>query len=167
MNKKGMTIVELVVSFSLATVIALFLIEIVIFLKDTYVTNGIKSEMVLRQSLISDRINSLLHEQTITMVSNNCGEYCLELSFEDNSISTINFDINNNRVIIDDYVANLPSGSKIVDVNFFIENLSSAADNNDSIFSINAKITNDIFKDEIFNINAIYQFKKEETDLSL
>lgn len=56
MNKKGMTVVELVVAFSLSTVIALFLIQVVLFLKDTYMINGVKSELVLKQSLISDRI---------------------------------------------------------------------------------------------------------------
>ena len=43
MNKKGMTVVELVVAFSLSTVIALFLIQVVLFLKDTYIINGVKS----------------------------------------------------------------------------------------------------------------------------
>ena len=167
MNKKGMTVVELVVSFSLTTVIALFLIQVVLFLKDTYAINGVKSEIILNQSIISDRLNSLFAEKKILFVDNNCGDYCIDIIFYDSSMSTINFDVEGNRVIIDDYVASLPSGTHMSDIAFSITNIPELENTNNGIFSIKATLTNDLIRDESFNINAIYQFNSEENNLSL
>ena len=72
MNNKGVTVVEIVVSFALTVVVGLFLLEIVLFFKDTYVTNTIKSDLAMKQSVISDRINTVLNEKTI---NTNIGAY--------------------------------------------------------------------------------------------
>ena len=93
MNKKGLTIVELIVTFSLTTVISLFLIQVILFLKDTYMINGIKSEMVLKQSLISDRINTLLNENNLIGVDS-CGDNCYSLEFFYSDLQMLFFDIN-------------------------------------------------------------------------
>ena len=98
MNKKGMTVVELVVAFSLSTVIALFLIQVVLFLKDTYMINGVKSELVLKQSLISDRINSLIRDNTLTGVSS-CGDNCYNLEFSNIDKQILSFDSASRKVV--------------------------------------------------------------------
>lgn len=152
MNRKGMTVIELIVSFSLATVISLFLIQVVLFLKDTYAVNAIKSEMILKQSIISERLNNLLDEKIVASI-NNCGTNCVELTFEDESKATINFDSNSRKVIIDDYVASLPSGTKINDVEFLFQN--NVDTENYNLLTIKANLTNDLINNEIYNIAVV------------
>ena len=57
-KRNGFTVVELIVSFSLTLVIAVFLFQIIINLKNLYTNSVIKTELVNMQSLISREINS-------------------------------------------------------------------------------------------------------------
>ena len=57
-----------------------FIIKEEYTVKDTYMINGVKSELVLKHSSISDRINSLIRDNTLTGVSS-CGDNCYNLEF--------------------------------------------------------------------------------------
>ena len=57
MNKRGFTTVELLVSFTLVSVIVFFLFEIIFVLKDLYVSAGIKTKLLTKQAVISEIIN--------------------------------------------------------------------------------------------------------------
>ena len=70
MNNKGLTVVELVVSFVLAVVIALLLFEIVFVLKDTYILVGAKSVLLNKQAVVSNHINELFENKTIIQYIN-------------------------------------------------------------------------------------------------
>lgn len=159
MNKKGMTVVELVVAFSLSTVIALFLIQVVLFLKDTYMINGVKSELVLKQSLISDRINSLIRDNTLTGVSS-CGDNCYNLEFSNIDKQILSFDSASRKVVVGDYTTTLPKGSTMGTIHFTTEKL------NDDLeyFNIKAQITNSLIKNEVYNINIIMNLNNKLID---
>lgn len=159
MNKKGLTIVELIVTFSLTTVISLFLIQVILFLKDTYMINGIKSEMVLKQSLISDRINTLLNENNLIGVDS-CGDNCYSLEFLNSDSQMLSFDNNTGKVVIGDYTTTLPKGSSMSNITFSVNNLNTK-DNVIKVLNIKTQISNDLLKNEVYNINIISEIKEE------
>lgn len=55
-NQKGFTLVELIASFTLALVIMFFLFQIVITVKELYVSSGLKTEMLIRQANLERQI---------------------------------------------------------------------------------------------------------------
>ena len=56
MNKKGFTIVELIVSFSLAITIGFFLFKITIIIKDLYTDSYIKTNIISKQNVMTERM---------------------------------------------------------------------------------------------------------------
>lgn len=158
MNNKGVTLVELIVSFSLTTVIGLFLMYVVLFFKDNYVITTIKNNIVLKQSTIVDRINKTLNSNKIVEINDSCGEYCLQLRYDNNNIEIINFDINSNKIMIGDFTTNLPNGTKFSNVTFNKNEI-----NNKGILAIKADLVNSTITNEEFNINVIYQYTPEVT----
>ena len=56
-TNKGFTTVELLVSFTLTAVIVFFLFEILFILKDLYVDTGIKTKLLTKQAVLTEKIN--------------------------------------------------------------------------------------------------------------
>ncbi len=88
LNQKGFTIVELLTSFMLATVVLIFLFNILLSIKEGYLGHKENTDMATDQSFISRIINEDAHNyvltsaptssnDTITLnvecISNNCG----------------------------------------------------------------------------------------------
>lgn len=153
MNKKGITIVELIVSFALTAVIGLFLIQIVLFLRENYMVTGIKNEILSKQSMISNRINNLLDSKNIISINSDCGNNCISIMFDDYSNETISLDKNANKIIVGNYVAKFPNGSQIGDI--VLEEYTNI---NKNIIAIKVQITNSLIKDDVFNLNVIKQY---------
>lgn len=164
MNKKGMTMVELIVSFALTAIIAFFLTEVVLFLRQAYVGNGIKTELISKQTLISTKINDLFNSKRIKEAKD-CGDGCVELTFDDNSIEQISFNSNTNLVSIGGYVVKLPESAVIGTTAIDTTSL----ENNDkfnSIFQIYVPITSKLLNGKNFDVNIIYQYNKNTEDWS-
>ena len=60
-DQSGFTIIELITSFSLTMVVLVFLFNIVVTMKETYVTNSAKSDLIVTQSLLSTALNEDLY----------------------------------------------------------------------------------------------------------
>ena len=56
-KKNGFTTVELIVTFTLVSVITYFLLEIIIVLKNIYSDSGIRTNVLTQQALLSEKIN--------------------------------------------------------------------------------------------------------------
>lgn len=164
MNKKGMTIVELIVSFALTAVIAFFLTEVVLFLREAYVENGIKTELISKQTLISTKINDLFNSKRIREAKD-CGDNCVEIVFDDSSIEQIYFNVNANLVSIGGYTVKLPESAKIGTITIGTTNLTNS-DKFNSIFQIFVPITSNLLKDKHFDVNIIYQYNNNTENWS-
>jgi hypothetical protein len=159
-----MTMVELIVSFALTAIIAFFLTEVVLFLRQAYVGNGIKTELISKQTLISTKINDLFNSKRIKEAKD-CGDGCVELTFDDNSIEQISFNSNTNLVSIGGYVVKLPESAVIGTTAIDTTSL----ENNDkfnSIFQIYVPITSKLLNGKNFDVNIIYQYNKNTEDWS-
>lgn len=165
--KKGFTVVELIVSFSLTMVIVVFLFQIVISLKNMYTANSLKTELLNKQAIISDKINSSFNKKTITSVTK-CGSYCLNFVYNDNTSEILKIDYNENSFQFGSYKTILPDNSYIsnpsIDIVYsgtFLEN------SNNSILVINIPIYNEFLKNQNYGINVLYQYNSNEYDLYL
>ncbi len=163
--KKGFTVVELIVSFSLVMVIAVFLFQIVIGLKNLYNNSGLKTELLNKQSLISNEINKKLNSNSVDTLRN-CGSYCIEFYYADGTSDKLDIDYDNNTVQFGSYTTSLPDDSYIKNAKISIANAAtfrSYVDN--SLLIIDIPIYNDNFKDQNFGIKVIYPFNDQLSNI--
>lgn len=85
MDKKGFTIVELIMSFTLATVVIFFLFNIVFMLKDMYVENDAQSTLLVEQSIFSQTVNHDLFSNKVNEIKK-CNDtdslICVEIVYD-------------------------------------------------------------------------------------
>ncbi len=164
--KKGFTVIELIVSFSLVLVIVMFLFQIVIHLKNLYTISNLKTELLNKQSIISNQINKKFSNKTIVSLSK-CGSYCVDFLYEDGSNSTLTIDYDNNTIEFENYKTNLPDGSYIKNAKVSIVKAAIFKDNNNnSLLIIEIPIYNDKIKNQDYIIKTIYQFNDKIYNLS-
>lgn len=160
--KKGFTIVELIVSFSLAMIIVIFLLKIVINLKNLYTNSVLKTEIVNIQSIISNEINKSF-EKTIVDI-NNCGEGCINFTYLDGSSD--NLVVNKDTIEFGNYKTTIPDEYYIKNQSINIS-YSGVFDKykNNSILIISIPIYNQRVEDESYEIRVVYQFNSNNYDL--
>ena len=99
-NNSGFTIIELITSFSLTMVVLIFLFNIVVILKETYVDNSVKSELIINQSLLSTALNEDLYNGATSFKKVNCGseDICYNVEFSDSSTKRLSISTKNKKV---------------------------------------------------------------------
>lgn len=163
--KKGFTVVELIVSFSLTAVIATFLIQLVLSLNNIYKTSGVKTEIMNKQSLISNHINKTLSEKSISSLTS-CGNYCLKFNYNDYTSDTFTIDYANNILTFGSYSTNLPENTSFKNVNVdIVYGATIDSNSNNAILNIVIPIYNDEFKNDNFSVNVAYQFNTDNTNI--
>ena len=110
MNNKGFTVVELLASFTLTMIIVVFLSQIVLELKDVYLSDTIKTKTISQNSLIATALNKKFDENTIIRASCSTTNSC-EITYSDNSNETVK--IENNKVIIGNQTFSMPDNTDI------------------------------------------------------
>lgn len=165
MNKKGFTVVELIVSFSLTIVITVFLVQIVLALNNLYNSSGVKTELLTKQSLISSQINDKLNEKTISSLTS-CGSYCLKFNYNDGTNDILKVDYSNNIIEFGQFTTDLPEDSYFKDVKVDVV-YGATIDNtkNNAILNIVIPIYSDKL-DENFGVNIAYQFNETRSNIS-
>lgn len=165
MNKKGFTLVELIISFSLAVVICIFLLQLILSLKTLYDNSGVKTEILNKQSLISNQINKTFTSKSISSLSN-CGENCIKVNYTDKTNDILKIDYNTNTLQFGNFHTTLPKNTyfktPIIDIVY-----SGVVDNesNDALLYINIPIESKDLKKEEFKINVVYQFNSSNTNI--
>lgn len=161
LNKKGFTVVELIVSFSLALVIAVFLFQIIINLKNLYTNSVTKTELVNIQSLISRDMNKNF-KKTITNI-NDCGNKCAEFIYQDGTSDKL--EIGDNSVMFGNYKTKLPEQSYIKNPSINIASSGTFEDKNNSLLIVEVPLFSETLNQE-FNIKIIYQFNSNKYNLN-
>lgn len=128
MKNKGFTLVELIVSFALTMVIVFILFQLIITLKNIYTNNVVASDLILKQSSISEMINKDLVSgdlgdivEVIPTYSNIKEGACYSLNFETSTSRELCISITNNTISYNDYEFSLVSGSTIGDYDVYIK----------------------------------------------
>lgn len=170
-NNKGVTIVELVVSMSLLIVIATFLFQIIISLKEIYNSSGIKTELLNKQAIISKMINEDFLEKKVEMALKcSSSDNCLAFYFKDGTRKTLQFekrkDNNPAYLIYGDYKAELASNSDFGNYSIETKTITSNIGlTNDSILKIDIPITHPSLKNQTFGINIVYQYNSRQSSI--
>lgn len=167
MNKnKGFTIIELILSFSITAIIVVLLFQLLLFLKDIYNDNGYKTELFIKQALISNEINNELENKTVTKIES-CDNYefnpCFTFTFDNgSSVSNLVIDNENNIIKYGDFATKLVNGSEIGVVQLESEKGSNQDGKLDSFAAIIIPIYHPLYEDEDFGIKIICQYNSVE-----
>ena len=163
MNKKGFTVVELIVSFTLAMTISVFLFQIVINLKNLYTNSTIKTELINIQSLVSRQMNENFKKGIISV--DECGDRCYEFFYVDNTSDKLI--LSDDSIEFGNYKSKLPKNSYIRNETINISSSTTFSKSfDDSLLIINVPIYNENFKDEVYNIKIVYPYNSNENDLN-
>lgn len=160
MKNKGFTIVELLVSFVLSMIIVIILFELIINLKELYLTSGLKTELLNKQNIITNKIYTDLNKKKVKMISS-CGIECVTFTFSDGNAKNLSVDSNNGIVTYDNYTIRLSNNSYFSKISISEVGITSSS-GKDRIFSINIPIYNQMFKNDNFGINVIYIYNHNE-----
>ena len=166
-NKKGATVVELIVSFTLVTVISIFLFQLVISLKELYDNSIIKTELLNKQSLISNQLNSTLNSKEIATISK-CGLYCLNFNYTDGTTDRLVLDLTNKTFEFGTYKTDLPEDSYFANPNIAISYAATFNTYaNNAMVIIDIPIYSDKIKDQNFGVKVIYQYNSNLNNLEI
>lgn len=162
-NKKGFTVVELIVSFSLVVTIFVFLMQIIMLLRTTYDKAVIKTELLNKESLISNYINNRLNKGVSTI--NSCGNNCLRFIYDDLDSDIFSINYADNTLRFGDYQTNLPNNTKFNNVSVdIVYSPTYNVDANNAMLKIAIPIYNDTLN-ETLPINIVYQFNTEKQSI--
>ena len=175
MNKKGMTTIELITSFALASVIFIILFNITLALKDMYLSSGLKTDMLIDQANLSESMNSVINSNNIVnkiaFISNN-NQYA-EYTFEtiDGNYTLIVDQVNGN-ISFNNYTYKLAKNMSIkndndkyssqssIDMGDYVHFVGNTSRNNNTISSnlliIDIPIYNTLMDDNL-GVKIIYQ----------
>lgn len=170
MNNKGFTLVELIVSFVLVSVISIFLFQVVSIISSIYSEEGIKTELVLEQSSISNIINKdiLLNEKNgnyvrrIVYINDNQ----LDIRFLDGSNKTIFVDHKKNTISYGSFTQKFLNGTKIGNIEFDFDYLTDTSLKYNGLSYIKIPITYGNL-DSTFDVLTLIRFDSNEYAINL
>lgn len=158
-NNKAFTIVEMLVSFTLSMILVIIMFQLIINLKEVYMSSGIKTEMMNKKYLITNKIYNDLNTKKVSRIENcNNPLICIQFTFQDGSIKKLEVDETNKTLAYDNYIIKLNNTSyfKTMNVNTVY------SQSNKKIFNIDIPIYNDIYINTDFGINIVYPYNELE-----
>ncbi len=167
MNNKGFTLVELISSFTLALIIMFFLFQIVIAVKEVYVSSGLKTEMLIKQANMERKIGLDLKEKVLKSVTS-CGDDCYTFLYNDDTSKNLSVDRSKKVIIYGDYQIEMLDGSSIGTFSISKNTVPGVDEKkNDTILTIDIPVQNKILANRNFGVHLIYQYNSHTTDLGL
>ena len=166
-NNKGFTLIELIASFTLALIIMFYLFQIVIVVKELYVSSGLKTEMMIKKSNIEKQIGLDFNTLEITKIVA-CGTDCYTFTYSDSSTKILKVDRANKTIIYGDYQMTMMDGSSIGEYKITQNTVSGVGTGkNNTILIIEIPVTNKVIADRNFGIRMVYQYDNRTKNLGL
>lgn len=172
MNKKGFTVVELIVSFALVMIVVVILVQIVTIVKTLYLNTGIKTELLHKQAIMNRKISQRFNQKDIKAAVR-CGAGCLTFIYEDDTSSNLlinketgsfSFIDNDNGTI--NYSTKLLTGSTFGDIDISNETIVGVSDGKDnSLLKIKVPVKHTLVEGD-FGINLVYQYDSRITAIA-
>lgn len=164
MNKKGFTLIELLTSIVLSSAVLILLLQVLLVLKDIYVNDSIKTELLIKKSNIIKRINSTFEEASIRTIRNcsSNSNNCLKFTLTNGSEYELSLDRTNNIVKFGSFNTALTDTSEIyedLDVCYFYNTSSALIGSSAYNTGIRIRIpVKDNLLEENFDMTIIYQY---------
>ena len=158
-NNKGLSVVELIVSFVLCILVFVFIIQVVSSVEELYINLGVKTELLSKQSIISEEMNNKFKDKKTTLIKS-CGKDCLTFFYKDNTFEKMQIDKDKNNFVFGENIYNF-NGLGFVDS--LTVTVTDDRTYNQGILTINLNIKNSIFDNGKYIIKAYYQYSNGET----
>ncbi len=166
MNKKGFTIIEFALAFVLLSVIVILLFQVIIVVKELYVSALLKTKLLTKQSVLVETFYDDLFSQDIAVVNRNSDD-SVTFIFEDGSSKTFEYNRDEKIIKYGDFSTKLVDGSYFGNINLTTETvLDVTASMNNSFLKIKLPIYHPLLPEEDFGINMIYQYNNRSTSVS-
>ncbi len=166
LNNRGFSLVELIVTFTLVSIMMFLVLELTVNVRHSYNLTGLKTEFLTKQSMVLSIVNDDLNIKKVSEI-NDCGENCFQIVFYDTTTKLLVIDKVNNVIRYGNEAIELGENAVINDVttintSFAVEPTSSI----DSYVILTIPITNDNFPEEDFTIRLMYQYHSVNFPLS-
>lgn len=168
-DQRGLTIVELVSSFTITMVALVFLFNIVVILKESYILNSTKSNLIVEQSLISRTLNEDLYNGATEINKATCPsgyDWCYKVKLEDGTTKDLQISFSNdelkygNNVLSDE---SLQFNSINSDVCWYTND--DASESKNSMLLVKVYIESSLIENYEFGINVIHLYDPNEFDV--
>ena len=163
MNKKGFTVVELTVSFSLVSVIAVMLFNLIFSLKELYESGDIKTSLLNKQAIMDKKIYEDLNTRDLKSITA-CGISCLTFEYVDGNAKLL-IDVGANTITYDNYTMKLNKGTKIEQVSFDTYSYTSTNLKDNAVFHLDIPIKTTLLDDD-FGIHIIKTYNTGEISIN-
>lgn len=167
MKNKGFTLVEMLVSFSIASIVMVLLLNILLILKNLYIEDGMKTNLLIHQSNFQKRIEDSLASTQLVEI-NSCGDACLHFIFLDGTTQTLSYEEEKNALLFGNYKEELVKGAKVGAVtveNQTVPAITSLSHNN-AVLSIEIPITHTLVEGD-FGIYLVYPYNTNVTVINV
>lgn len=164
MNNKGFTVVELITTFCLSAIVILIFFNVVLIIRDVYVTSNLKTKLLINQADLSEALNSKIKPGLLESVQAcDDSDFCYKFTFKNGQADTLI--VEDNYIKFGNYVYKLDNGTQVIDKSLLRKNMKfSDTDLLDSFLVLNISIKNKLFDDN-FGINLVYLYNSNKTSL--
>ena len=160
-HNKGFTTIELVTTFALTMVIVVLLMQIIVVLKDIYVSRVVTNNLMVKQGLMTEKIMDDFDNKTVIATSpcantNNC----IEFIFDDATVKKLK--VTSNTLSYGGYTTRLTSGTSFGTIN--VESMTTFEQNNnseknDSYLRIQIPVKSNLISGD-YGVNIVYQYNR-------
>ena len=162
-NNKGFTIIEVAVSFVLVATISITLLQLIMSLKEVYLTGDVKTTLLNKQGILIKYIYDDLENKDLTSITS-CGLSCLTFSYSDNTSKDLLVDPGNNTISYGDYTMQNDNSCYFEQLTMNIDESSPVSNTtDDSIFTLDIPITSKLLNDENFGIRIVKTYNRGKT----
>ena len=163
-NNKGFTLVELAVSFCLVATVSIMLLQLVLTLKEVYVSGDIKTTLLNKQGIMTKKIYDDLNSKELESI-NSCGLSCLTFNYSDGSNANLLVDPGNKTLTYKDYTLQLDNSSSFGKLNFsYDESAESQTSMNDSVLVVDIPIDSKLLNED-FGIHIVKTYNRNNTTI--
>lgn len=162
LKKSGFTLVEMITSFTLASIMVTLLFSVVLNIKNIYSTSAVKTEMLIEQANLSKKMNQVIKDNNITSYSicvDDDYDICYEFIHTSGTTYKLLINTIDNVITFDNYTYKLGNNSSIGNVEVSVETLAEISEEyNNSFLNIKIPIYNSNLEKEDLGINLVYPF---------
>lgn len=164
-NNKGFTLIELAVSFCLVATISIMLLQLVLSLKEIYVSGDIKTTLLNKQGIMTKKIYDDLNSKELSSITS-CGLSCLTFTYTDKTSANLLVDPGNKTLTYGDYTLQLDNSSTFGKVNIsYDETLAAQSIKSDSVLTINIPIYSKLIEED-FGIHIVKKYNRNITTIN-
>lgn len=173
MNKKGFTLVEIIVTFCLVSTISFLLFQLIISLKNLYTNSDLKTVLMIDQGNMTRRMNDDFFTMPIVSI-NDCEDtddaglkLCYSFNLNDQALEKVvtkQLKIYDDRIIYDGFQINIANGSKLGDVSLVATYIEDTTVKYNGILTLDIPISNKLVLGD-FGIHMTVQYNTSKSNV--